>query len=39
MPTYNSSKTVETALQNILNQDYSNFNVYFCDDCSTDNTV
>jgi glycosyltransferase involved in cell wall biosynthesis len=39
MPTYNSSKTIRTAIESILNQDYKNFNVYFCDDCSTDNTI
>ena len=39
MPTYNASKTVEKAIQSILNQNYSNFNIYFCDDASTDNTV
>lgn len=39
VPTYNSSKTIDKAIQGILNQDYSNFNVYFVDDGSTDNTV
>ena len=39
VPTYNSSKTIRDAIESILNQDYKNFNVYFVDDGSTDNTV
>ena len=39
MPTYNSVETLERAVNGILNQDYKNFNVYFCDDSSTDDTM
>jgi len=39
MPAYNEENSVETALENALNLDYSNYNVYFVDDGSTDKTL
>lgn len=38
MPVYNSEKYVETALDSILNQTYSNFEFIIIDDCSSDKT-
>jgi len=38
VPTYNNEKTFEKAISGILNQDYTNFQIYIVDDCSTDGT-
>ena len=39
IPTYNSSDFIKKSIESVLNQDYSNFNIYFVDDGSTDNTI
>ena len=39
MPAYNAEKFIEDAVESILNQTYSNFELLICDDGSTDNTV
>tara|TARA_Y100000992_G_scaffold66261_1_gene40939 strand:+ start:1010 stop:1699 length:690 start_codon:yes stop_codon:yes gene_type:complete len=39
MSTYNSEKTIETAIESILNQSYSNFELLITDDFSSDSTV
>lgn len=39
IPTYNSEKTIFESLKSLLDQTYSNFNVYVFDNCSTDNTI
>jgi len=38
IPTYNRSETIERALNSVLSQTYSNYEVLVCDDCSTDKT-
>lgn len=38
MGIYNCSKTLSEAIDSILNQTYSNWELIMCDDCSTDNT-
>src|SRR4051794_9639418 len=38
MPAYNSGKYVGEAIQSILNQTYSNFELFIIDDGSKDNT-
>ena len=38
IPTYNREKTLERAVNSILNQTYSNIEVIIVDDCSIDNT-
>lgn len=38
MGVYNSSKTLENAIDSIVNQTYDNWEFIICDDCSTDNT-
>ena len=39
MPTYNGSKWVKQAIESILKQSYSNFELIVSDDNSTDNTI
>ena len=38
MVTYNSSQFVNQAIESVLYNDYSDFELIICDDCSTDNT-
>lgn len=39
IPNYNYEKWIDKCLSSISNQTYKNFEVIFCDDCSTDNSV
>ena len=39
MGIYNCANTLEEALDCILNQSYTNWEVVMCDDCSSDNTA
>lgn len=39
MPVYNSEDYIDEAVQSIINQTYSNWELISVDDCSTDNTV
>ena len=39
IPTFNSENFVTEALNSVINQTYSNFEVILVDDASTDNTV
>ncbi|QIH36265.1 MULTISPECIES: glycosyltransferase family 2 protein [Sphingobacterium] len=39
MAAYNTEKYISLAIQSILNQTYSNFELLIIDDCSTDNTL
>lgn len=39
MPTYNSAAFVGESISSVLNQSYSNLELYIIDDCSTDDTV
>src|SRR3990167_7911501 len=39
IPTYNGSQTITRALQSILSQNFSDYEIIICDDGSTDNTV
>lgn len=38
MPTYNCAAYLEESIDSILNQTYSDFDLYIYDDCSTDNS-
>lgn len=38
VPFYNVEKWIKTTIQSIKNQTYQNFEVYFSDDCSSDNS-
>lgn len=38
MGTYNGEKTIRQAVDSILRQDYPDFELIICDDCSSDNT-
>lgn len=38
MPVYNRSKVIERAINSVLGQSYTNFELIIVDDCSTDNT-
>ena len=39
MSTYNREKLLPRAIDSILNQSYTNFELLLCDDCSTDNSI
>jgi glycosyltransferase involved in cell wall biosynthesis len=39
MPTYNGSKHISEAIESILNQSFSNFELLIIDDGSSDDTV
>lgn len=39
MGTYNCSSTIRTAIDSIVNQSYSEWELVICDDCSTDDTM
>ena len=39
IPNYNYEEWIDKCLTSIANQTYKNFEVIFCDDCSTDNSV
>lgn len=39
MPAYNAEKTIEEAINSILKQTYTNFELIICDDGSTDQTI
>lgn len=39
MPVYNCEKYIQEAVESILNQTYTNFELLIIDDCSTDKTV
>ena len=38
MAVYNAEKTLDSAIESILNQTYQNWQFIICDDCSTDGT-
>lgn len=38
MATYNAEKTLDVAIESVLNQTYQNWQFIICDDCSTDGT-
>lgn len=39
VPTYNRSHLIDRVYQSAARQEYQNWQIYFCDDCSTDNTL
>ena len=39
IPTFNSERFLQTCINSILNQEYKNYEVIICDNCSTDNTI
>lgn len=39
IPNYNYEHTIEKCLESIFNQTYTNYEIIFVDDCSTDNSV
>jgi len=38
VPVYNGAKTLSTTLQSLVDQDYKNFEIFICDNSSTDGT-
>jgi hypothetical protein len=38
MPTYNRGEIIVSAIKSVLDQDYENWELFVCDDASTDNT-
>ena len=38
-PVYNAEKYIEQCILSVAQQDYSNYDMYIIDDCSTDNTL
>lgn len=38
MPAYNSAKYINSAINSVLNQSYSDYELIIVDDCSQDNT-
>ena len=39
LPVYNCEHTIEKAIDSIINQTYTNWELVICDDCSTDGTL
>ena len=39
MPNYNNGPYIKEALDSLFNQTYTDFIIYFVDDCSTDNSI
>jgi glycosyltransferase involved in cell wall biosynthesis len=39
MPAYNAGKYIREAIQSILNQTHTDFELLICDDCSTDDSI
>ena len=39
MPSFNSSHYIGSAIESVLHQDYSNWELLVVDDCSTDSTI
>lgn len=39
MPVYNCEKTIREAIDSIINQTYTNWELIICDDCGTDHTM
>src|SRR5690554_4544687 len=39
MPAFNAGKFIDSAINSILGQTYSEWELLVCDDCSTDNTL
>ncbi len=39
MPNYNNFGWLDNSISSVINQDYEYFELYFCDDCSTDESL
>lgn len=39
MPNYNCAKFIKATIESVINQTYSNWEILFVDDCSTDNSI
>lgn len=39
IPTFNSEQTIQRAVNSVLSQTFTGFEILICDDCSVDNTV